>query len=65
MGDQYHKSRFRDIYNVVSTPRVFILDKNKEILLKRVPTEKLDEIMESLVKELNQKRMMENGLDKQ
>lgn len=65
VGDQYHKSRFRDIYNVVSTPRVFILDEKKEILLKRVPTERLDEIMESLVKELEQKRIMELGPQKQ
>ena len=59
VGDQYHRSNFREIYNVVSTPRVFILDKNKEILLKRVPTEQLDNVMESLVKEIEEKRLRE------
>ena len=65
VGDEFHKSKFRDIYNVVSTPRVFILDKDKEILLKRVPTEKLDEIMESLVKEMQMKRQKELDFQKQ
>lgn len=52
--DTYHKSNFREIYNVVSTPRVFILDQDKTILLKRVPTEKLDPIMKELFNELDQ-----------
>lgn len=52
VGDEYHRSKFRDLYNVVSTPRVFILDKDKKILLKRVPTEQLDEVMESLIIEM-------------
>ncbi len=65
VGDQYHRSNFREVYNVVSTPRVFILDKEKEILLKRVPTERLDEIMGSLLKEIEMKRQMELSKQKQ
>lgn len=52
--DTFHKSNFREIYNVISTPRIFILDKDKKILLKRVPTDKLDSIMKELFKELDQ-----------
>ncbi len=52
VGDEYHRSKFRDLYNVVSTPRLFILDKDKKILLKRVPTEQIDEVMESLIIEM-------------
>ncbi len=65
LGDQYNRSNFREIYNVVSTPRIFILDKDKEILLKRVPTEQLDSVMESLVKEIEEKRLQELNKQKQ
>ena len=61
VGDQYHKSRFRDKYNVVSTPRVFILDQNKKILLKRVPTENLSEIMEALIIDLEKEVIEDQG----
>ncbi len=57
VGDQYHRSKFRDVYNVVATPRVFILDKDKKILLKRVPTERLGEIMEALIIDLEKEAM--------
>lgn len=60
VGDQYHRSNFRDTYNVVATPRVFILDKDKKILLKRVPTENLGEIMEALIIDLEREAMEEN-----
>lgn len=56
VADQYHRSRFRDKYNVVSTPRVFILDKDKKILLKRVPTDKLGDIMQDLIQDLEKKK---------
>lgn len=47
--DQYHKSRFQIKYNVRSTPQVFILDENKEIILKRIAIEKLEEVMEDIL----------------
>lgn len=65
VGDEYHRSKFRDIYNVVSTPRVFILDAKKEILLKRVPTEQLDSVMEALIKEQEEKELKEQEEMKQ
>jgi len=61
VGDQYHRSNFRDVYNVVATPRVFILDENKKILLKRVPTEKLSEIMEALIIDLENETIQEDN----
>lgn len=43
--DPYHQSKFSTLYDVRSTPQIFILDDKKEILLKRISTEQLDEVM--------------------
>jgi thiol-disulfide isomerase/thioredoxin len=47
--DPYHQSRFSVLYDVRTTPQVFILDAKKEILLKRIAIEQLDEVMEDLM----------------
>jgi thiol-disulfide isomerase/thioredoxin len=47
--DPYHQSRFSVLYDVRTTPQVFILDEKKEILLKRIAIEQLDEVMEDLM----------------
>ena len=48
--DPYLKSRYKQIYDVRTTPQIFILDKNKEILSKRIGSEQLEEVLESLIK---------------
>lgn len=50
VADQYMKSRFKVKYDVRQTPKLFILDKNKEIVLKDVPAESLEELMEEVIK---------------
>jgi len=45
LADEYHRSRFQLKYNVRTTPQVFILDKDKKILLKKIAPEKLEEVM--------------------
>ena len=42
VGDLYHQTNFRKIYDVTSTPQVFVLDKNKEIIAKRIGIEQLE-----------------------
>ena len=42
VSDLYHQTNFRKIYDVTSTPQVFVLDKNKEIIAKRIGTEQLE-----------------------
>jgi thiol-disulfide isomerase/thioredoxin len=46
--DKYQRYR-RDIY-IPSTPKVFILDKQKEILIKDIPSEELERIMDEIIK---------------
>ena len=47
--DTYHRSRFMTIYNIKSTPQIYILDRNKEILSKRIGAEQLEEVMDRII----------------
>lgn len=49
-ADEFHKSRFKIKYNVQSTPKVFILDKDRKILMKNVGGDQLDRVMEEILK---------------
>ena len=49
LADQYHRSRFQVKYNIRTTPQVFILDKDKKILIKRLAIEKLEEVMPEIM----------------
>jgi len=54
LADKYHKSRFQLKYNVRTTPQVFILDENKEIILKRIAVEKLEEVMNDILSRIEE-----------
>ncbi|MEP7195654.1 MAG: redoxin family protein [Saprospiraceae bacterium] len=43
-------SNYRYLYDVKTTPQVYILDKNKKILTKKISAEQLPEVMEKLFK---------------
>ncbi|MEL6675091.1 MAG: thioredoxin-like domain-containing protein [Bacteroidota bacterium] len=43
--DHYRKSGFDAMYDVRSTPRIFILDKDKKILAKQISVETLQEVL--------------------
>ncbi|MCB0560135.1 MAG: redoxin domain-containing protein [Lewinellaceae bacterium] len=47
--DEYHRSRFMTVYNIKSTPQLYILDRNKEILSKRIGAEQLEEVMDKII----------------
>ncbi len=55
LADYKNLSGFHANFNIRATPTVFVLDKNKKILIKQIPTEKLGEVMDSIFKEEGQK----------
>lgn len=56
--DPYLQSRYKTLYNIKSTPQIFILDKDKKIIMKRIGAEQLDEVMDKII-ERNQKETEE------
>ncbi|MBI9066925.1 MAG: redoxin domain-containing protein [Salinivirgaceae bacterium] len=44
--DPYHQSNFRYYYDVRSTPSIYLLDKDKNIIGKRIDVETLEKILE-------------------
>lgn len=39
--DPYHQTRFRSYYDIKSTPMIFVLDRNKRIIAKRIDVKQL------------------------
>ncbi len=50
--DPYFRSM--KLYNIKSTPQIFVLDSKKEILTKRIGAEQLEEVMDKII-EMNKK----------
>jgi thiol-disulfide isomerase/thioredoxin len=50
VNDPNHESNFRKFYDVYSTPVIYLLDENKNIVAKRLSTEQLKEFIEKGVK---------------
>ena len=51
--DVYNYSKFRDKYDIYSTPTVYLLDKDKKIIAKRLDLEQLKELLN---RHINQKK---------
>ena len=49
--DKYHRSKFMTKYDLKSTPQIYILDKDKTIISKRIGAEQLDEVMEKIMEQ--------------
>lgn len=47
-GDEYQ--RFNALFKIKSTPKLFILDQDKKILLKDIPAEEIEKIFEEVLK---------------
>ena len=47
--DSEHNSNFRSAYDIYSTPTIYLLDKDKKIIAKRISTESLDDMLERLL----------------
>lgn len=50
VGDLYHQTKFRDLYDISSTPQVFVLDSKKEIIAKRLGVEQLENFFHQYLK---------------
>lgn len=48
--DPYIRSKYKTIYDVKSTPRIFVLDENKKILSKRIGVEQLPDLFDQILK---------------
>ncbi len=44
------RSPFRDLYDISSTPKIFLLDEKKKIVAKRIGAEQLDDVLERQLK---------------
>jgi len=54
--DLDNKSNFRGKYNVLGTPRLFVLDEKKKIIAKQIDSKALGEILENEFKLLEEKK---------
>lgn len=56
--DPYIQSRYKSIYDVQTTPQIFVLDRKHEILMKRIAAEQLPTVMEQIMKFQEDKKKM-------
>lgn len=49
VSDPDHKSRFKIKYNVQTTPKSFVLDKDRKILMKNLGGHQLEEVMNEII----------------
>lgn len=49
--DPYNRSRYLSIYDMRTTPQIYVLDAEKRIVSKRIGAEQLSELMNELLKE--------------
>ena len=49
-ADQYMRNRYKTVYDIKTTPQIFILDKDKKILIKKIAGEDLKTVMDELMK---------------
>ncbi len=47
--DRYNFSNFRNFYDIYSTPVIYLLNKNKKIIAKRIDAEQLGELLEQKI----------------
>lgn len=59
--DPYHKSRFKITYNVKSTPQVYVLDKNKVIVSKKIAGDQLDEVVSRLIEQMEKEEIVKGA----
>ncbi len=57
MGDPYIRSKYKTLYDVQTTPQIFILDRKHEILMKRIGAEELAKVMDQVIRFEEEKKM--------
>ncbi|MEM9888871.1 MAG: redoxin domain-containing protein [Bacteroidota bacterium] len=58
--DPFHRSRYKSLYFIQSTPKIFVLDKDKKIVSKGISGEQLSDVMSRII-EVDQKKWEEEG----
>jgi thiol-disulfide isomerase/thioredoxin len=53
--DPYLISRYKTLYNVETTPQIFVLDENKVIRSKSIEAKQLEDVMDFIINEDNEK----------
>lgn len=56
VADPYHETNFRKIYDISSTPQVFVLDKDKKIIAKRIGAQQLEEFLFNYFKRFDKEK---------
>jgi thiol-disulfide isomerase/thioredoxin len=54
--DPYIQSRYKKLYDVQTTPQIFILDRKHEILMKRIEAKQISTVMDSIMKMQEEKK---------
>jgi thiol-disulfide isomerase/thioredoxin len=52
VADEFHKSRFKIKFNVKTTPKVFVLDKERTILMKNIGIEQIPSVIDELLNQI-------------
>lgn len=59
--DPYIQSHYKTLYDVQSTPQIFILDRKHEILIKRIGADQLSQVMEDLMRFQEERKNSNRG----
>ena len=52
VADEFHRSRFKIKFNVKTTPKVFILDQERTILMKNIGVEQIPPVIDELLDQI-------------
>ena len=55
--DPFLKSKYKQLYDIRTTPRIFVLDKNKKIISKGIGGEQLEEVVENALINLEKEQL--------
>lgn len=58
--DAFNNSTYRKDYNIISTPQLYVLDKDKRIRFKQVPADNLGEIITYILKEQQEQEVFDD-----
>lgn len=56
VADPYHETPFRKVYDISSTPQIFVLDKDKKIIAKRIGAQQLEEFFFNYFKRFDKEK---------
>ena len=57
--DPYHRSKYKLVYDIRTTPQIYVLDSQKEIISKKIGSEQLGEVMDQMI--LREQQIMDKS----